>query len=236
MLGRIEATIRRERRFVADASHELRSPLAMLRTELELAGRRERTREELADALRSAGEETERLSRLADDLLVLARAENGRLRVQTEDVPARELLERAASRFLGRAHDAGREITVEPSQETVSGDRARLEQALGNLVDNALRHGAGNVTLHAVEDTSEVELHVIDEGSGFPAGFLPHAFDRFARADEARGGGGSGLGLSIVDVIARAHGGSAHVVNRNGGGVDAWIAVPIGEQASRASN
>ncbi|HMB19235.1 MAG TPA: ATP-binding protein [Gaiellaceae bacterium] len=230
MLGRIEATIRRERRFVADASHELRTPLAMLRTELELAGRRERTREELADALRSAGEETERLSRLADDLLVLARAEDGRLPVQTEDVPARELLERAASRFLGRAHDAGREITVEPSQETVRGDRVRLEQALGNLVDNALRHGAGNVKLHAVEDTSEVELHVTDEGSGFPAGFLPHAFDRFARADEARGGRGSGLGLSIVEVIARAHGGSAHVVNRNGGGVDAWIAVPIGEQ------
>jgi two-component system, OmpR family, sensor kinase len=230
MLGRIEATIRRERRFVADASHELRTPLAMLRTELELAGRRERTREELALALRSAGEETERLSRLADDLLILARAEDGRLPVQTENVPANELLERAASRFVVRAHDAGREITVEPSEETVRGDPLRLEQALGNLVDNALRHGSGNVALHAVEDTSEVELHVTDEGSGFPAGFLPHAFDRFARADEARGGGGSGLGLSIVEVIARAHGGSAHVENRNGGGVDAWIAVPIGEQ------
>jgi heavy metal sensor kinase len=228
MLGRIEATIRRERRFVADASHELRTPLAMLRTELELAGRRERSREELAEALRSAGEETERLSRLADDLLILARAEDGRLRVQTENVPADELLEGAASRFIGRARDAGREITVEPSGETVRGDRLRLEQALGNLVDNALRHGDGNVTLHAVEDTSEVELHVTDEGSGVPVGFLPHAFDRFARADEARGGGGSGLGLSIVDVIARAHGGSAQVVNRNGGGVDAWIAVPIG--------
>jgi signal transduction histidine kinase len=165
---------------------------------------------------------------LADDLLILARAEDGRLRVQTENVPADELLEGAASRFIGRARDAGREITVEPSGETVRGDRLRLEQALGNLVDNALRHGDGNVTLHAVEDTSEVELHVTDEGSGVPVGFLPHAFDRFARADEARGGGGSGLGLSIVDVIARAHGGSAQVVNRNGGGVDAWIAVPIG--------
>jgi two-component system, OmpR family, sensor kinase len=230
MLGRIEATIRRERRFVADASHELRTPLAMLRTELELAGRRERTREELAEALRSAGEETERLSRLADDLLILARAEDGRLPVQTENVSAHELLERAATRFAGRAHDAGREITVEPSQETVKGDRVRLEQALGNLIDNALRHGAGNVTLHALEDTSEVELHVTDEGSGFPDGFLPRAFDRFARADEARGGAGSGLGLSIVDVIARAHGGSAHAVNRDGGGVDAWIAVPIGEK------
>src|SRR4029453_12540681 len=163
-------------------------------------------------------------------LLTVARAEAARLPVQTEDVPANQLLERAASRFVVRAHDAGREITVEPSEETVRGDPLRLEQALGNLVDNALRHGSGNVALHAVEDTSEVELHVTDEGSGFPAGFLPHAFDRFARADEARGGGGSRLGLSIVEVIARAHGGSAHVENRNGGGVDAWIAVPIGEQ------
>jgi two-component system OmpR family sensor kinase len=229
MLGRIEATIRRERRFVADASHELRTPLALLRTELELAGRRERSREELAEALRSAGEETERLSRLADDLLLLARAEDGRLPVSIEEVPAHELLERTALRFESRARDAGREITVEPSEDTVKGDRLRLEQALGNLVDNALRHGGGNVTLHALRDTAEVELHVTDEGSGFPSGFLPRAFDRFARADEARsGGGGAGLGLSIVDVIARAHGGSAHAVNRESGGVDAWIAVPNG--------
>jgi two-component system OmpR family sensor kinase len=236
MLDRIEATIRRERRFVADASHELRTPLALLRTELELAGRRERSREELAGALRSAGEETERLSRLADDLLILARAEDGRLPVRVEDVPARDLLERAASRFLARAGDAGREITVEPSDETVKGDRLRLEQALGNLVDNALRHGAGNVTLRAVEDTSEIELHVTDEGSGFPSEFLPHAFDRFARPDEARARGGAGLGLSIVDVIARAHGGSAHAVNREGGGVDAWIAVPNGRARTSAGS
>src|SRR4029453_15993638 len=118
----------------------------------------------------------------------------------------------------------------EPSEETVRGDPLRLEQALGNLVDNALRHGSGNGALHAVEDTSEVQLHVTDEGPAFPAGFLPQALARLAGADEARRGGGSGRGLSIVEVIARAHGGSAHVENRNGGGVDAWIAGPIGEQ------
>ena len=236
MLDRIEATIRRERRFVADASHELRTPLALLRTELELAGRRDRSREELAEAIRSAGEETERLSRLADDLLILARAEEGRLPVRVDDVPASELLERAASRFEARAGDAGRQISVEPTDETVKGDRLRLEQALGNLVDNALRHGAGNVTLRAVEDTTEVELHVTDEGPGLPSEFLSRAFDRFARADEARARGGAGLGLSIVGVIARAHGGSAHAVNRESGGVDAWISLPNGRNAREGAS
>ncbi len=233
MLDRIEATIRRERRFVADASHELRTPLSLLRTELELAGRRERTHEELGAALRSAMAETERLSRLADDLLVLARADEGGLPIRVEQVPAAELLEDAASRFAARARDASRTITVRPSAGTVTGDRLRLEQALGNLIDNALRHGSGAVTLFASNDGEEIELHVTDEGDGFPPAFHPHAFDRFARAPDARGRGGSGLGLPIVDVIARAHGGAAHAANRDGGGVDAWIELPNGSALGR---
>ena len=232
MLDRIGATIRRERRFVADASHELRTPLTLLRTELELAGRRERTREELEAALRSAMAETERLSRLADDLLVLARADEGGLPIRVERLPAAELLEDAASRFAARARDEGRAITVRPSAGAVTGDRLRLEQALGNLIDNALRHGSGAVTLFASSDSGEIELHVTDEGDGFPPAFQPHAFDRFARATDARGGGGSGLGLPIVDVIARAHGGAAHAMNRDRGGVDAWIELPNGSAPS----
>lgn len=226
MLGRVETTIRRERRFVDDASHELRTPLALLRTELELAGRRERTRQELSDAIRSATEETERLSQLAEDLLVLARADDGRLPVRLEDIPARQLFEGAVARFSSRAQEAEREIAVDPSSVTVTGDRLRLEQALGNLIDNALRHGAGSIHLRAVTGEDNVELHVIDEGAGFAPAFLPRAFERFTRADEARTGGGSGLGLAIVAVIARAHGGSAHAVNRADGGADAWIQVP----------
>jgi signal transduction histidine kinase len=233
MLDRIEATIRRERRFIADASHELRTPLSLLRTELELAERRERTSEELAAALHSAMAETERLSRLADDLLILARADEGGLPIRVEQVSAAELLEDAASRFAARATDAGRTITVQPSAGAVTGDRLRLEQALGNLIDNALRHGSGPVTLFASNDAGEIELHVTDEGAGFPPAFHPHAFDRFARANEARGRGGSGLGLSIVDVIARAHGGAAHAANREGGGVDAWIELPNGAAPGR---
>jgi heavy metal sensor kinase len=226
MLDRMEATLRRERRFVADASHELRTPLALLRTELELAGRRERSREELAAALESAREETERLSQLAEDLLVLARADDGRLPVRFEDIPATQLLAGAASRFVEPARAAGRDVVVDPSGLTVSGDRLRLEQALGNLVENALRHGAGVVRLHAVRAGDGVGLHVVDEGPGFPTAFLPRAFERFARADEARTSGGSGVGLSIVAAIAGAHGGSAHAVSLDGDGADVWIELP----------
>ena len=101
----------------------------------------------------------------------------------------------------------------------------RLEQALDNLVENAFVYGAGSVVLAAVADDGRVELHVRDEGPGVPEEFLPWAFDRFSRADEARGGGGTGLGLAIVDLVARAHGGEARLRNRPEGGADAWLSL-----------
>ena len=104
-------------------------------------------------------------------------------------------------------------------------DRLRASQALGNLVDNALRHGRGRIHLVARRADGRAELHVQDEGPGFPEGFVGHAFDRFSRADPARQGPGVGLGLAIVGVIADAHGGSAHAANRNGG-ADVWLELP----------
>ena len=101
----------------------------------------------------------------------------------------------------------------------------RLEQALDNLVENAFVYGAGSVVLAAVADDGRVELHVTDEGAGVAEEFLPWAFDRFSRADEARGGGGTGLGLAIVDLVARAHGGEARLRNRPEGGADAWLSL-----------
>jgi signal transduction histidine kinase len=226
MLERLELALERERRFVADASHELRTPLAMLRTELELALRRERTPEEMEQALRSASEETERLSQLAEDLLVLARAQAGELPVRREEVSAGELLGGLRERFLQRASDEGREIAVDTKEHfTIFVDRLRLEQALGDLVDNALRHGGGRIVLEPRRHGASIELHVRDEGTGFSTGFIEHAFEPFSRGDAARTGGGAGLGLAIVDVIARAHGGSAHVANIDGG-AEAWIALP----------
>jgi signal transduction histidine kinase len=203
MLGRLEAGLARERRFVADASHELRTPLALLRTELELARRHRRSPDELRAALDSAAEEVDRLGRLAEDLLVLARVDEGRLPLRREKIRVADLLEAVARRF-------GRGIELELRDgESVFGDRLRLEQALGNLVDNALRHGAGTVRLEAARHDGTVLLRVSDEGAGFPPELLPTAFERFTRGDEARERGGTGLGLAIVDAVARAHGGSA---------------------------
>jgi two-component system OmpR family sensor kinase len=226
MLGRLETALERERRFVSDASHELRTPLASLRTELELAHRRERTREELEAALRSAAEETERLSQLAEDLLVLARAHGGELPVRRERIRVEELLADVTERFAHRAAEAGRPLETEADGVLeLSADRLRTEQALGNLVENALRHGRGRILLVARRQDGEVELHVRDEGPGFPADFIDHAFEPFRRADSARSGPGAGLGLAIVDVIARAHGGTARAANRDGG-ADAWLELP----------
>lgn len=230
MLDRLEAAIERERRFVDDASHELRTPLALMKTELELALRRTRSQAELEDAIRSAAEETDRLSQLAEDLLVIARSEQGELPLRTEDVAVGQLLDAVAERFASRARDSGRTIVVVPSPPTaVHGDALRLEQALGNVVENALRHGSGPVRLRAEQRNGVVELHATDDGTGFPPEFLPRAFERFSRADEARGRGGTGLGLAIVDVIARAHGGSAQAANRPEGGADVWLALPDGD-------
>jgi two-component system OmpR family sensor kinase len=217
MLSRLEAGIARERRFVADASHELRTPLAMLQTELELALRRPRTQEELEQAIRSTAEEVDRLARLAEDLLVLARIEDGRLPLRKSELDVSELLGTVARRFASRVARADRGFGVQVEEGlTLVGDQLRLEQALGNLVDNALRHGAGAVGLDAARRDGKVELRVTDEGSGLPADFVPHAFDPLTRADEARSGGTAGLGLAIVAAVARAHDGSVSVSEESG--------------------
>jgi heavy metal sensor kinase len=226
MLARLEAAFAHERRFVADASHELRTPLALLKTELEVALRRRRSREELEQALRSASEETDRLTRLAEDLLLIARSDAGGLPTRREQVPAAEVLDTVAERFSGAAREHGRTVeVVPPNGLLLHADPVRLEQALGNLVDNALAHGAGRVVLSVREGEDRVELHVEDEGPGFPPEFISSAFDRFTRSPEARMGRGSGLGLSIVELIARAHGGEVGARNRAAGGADVWIAV-----------
>jgi signal transduction histidine kinase len=226
MLSRLQAALEHERRFVADASHELRTPVALLRTELELALRRPRSTEELRLALRSALTETERLSRLADDLLLLARAQEGSLPLRSQRVELASSFENVVRRFAARASESDRSLRAEPTAVVVDADSARLEQALDNLVENALSYGGGDVLLSAVVREGEVELHVADRGPGFDDAFLARAFDRFSRADEARGGGGAGLGLSIVQLIAEAHGGTAGAANLTDGGADVWLTVP----------
>jgi two-component system OmpR family sensor kinase len=234
MLGRLEAAFEHERQFVSNASHELRTPLAMLRTELDLALRRPRTHAELEAALRSAADETQRLSQLAEDLLLIARIDQGALPIRAERLGVEELFGAVAERFTRLAENGGRSLEVRPTAAAVVGDRTRVEQALANLVENALTHGNGAVDVYSLERDDVVELHVADTGPGFPPGFLDRAFDRFTRADESRTGGGSGLGLSIVALIAQAHGGAAGAVNRPDGGADVWLSMPRAPAEKRA--
>jgi signal transduction histidine kinase len=227
MLGRLEAAIERERAFVDDASHELRTPLAMHKTELELALRYAETPEEMRAAISSAIVEVDRLTQLAEDLLVLARSAEGKLALDLRQVRVAPLLTDLRERFSVRMGEAGRSLVIEPVDGmTVEADRVRLEQALGNLVENAIEHGEGEITVRVSQADGGVAIHVEDRGPGFGHDFIGHAFERFSRGDPSRGGDGTGLGLAIVDAIARAHRGSAHVANREGEGADVWIVLP----------
>jgi heavy metal sensor kinase len=228
MLARLETALERERGFVADAGHELRTPLALLRTELELALRHATTADELRAAVRASSAEVDRLTQLAEDLLVIARSDRGTLPLRLETLAADDVLGTVASRFEWRAREECRRVVAEPAGPcALRGDRLRLEQALGNLVDNALRHGAGTVRIAAERAAATTVLRVTDEGHGVPPEFVPHAFERFSRPDRGRSGGGAGLGLAIVSVIARAHGGDAGLRNTVPHGVEAWIAIPV---------
>jgi signal transduction histidine kinase len=232
MLERLERALQRERDFVTDAGHELRTPLALLRTELELALRHAESPEELRDSVRRSSQEVDRLTQLAEDLLLVARTDGGRLPLRLETLDAAELLGSVVARFQWRAEEAKRPLVsdVAPGAK-LYGDRLRLEQALANLVDNALRHGSGRVRLGALTTNDRIELHVRDEGAGFPPQFLEHAFERFTRPQRGREGSGAGLGLAIVQTIAEAHGGTAHASNSASGGADVWLELPIAEPA-----
>jgi signal transduction histidine kinase len=236
MLERLEAAFERERQLVSDASHELRTPLAILKGELELALRDETDADGLRRAVVSASDEADRLAHLAEGLLVIARSDQGGVPVTPAALDAAELLASLSRRFLGRAEEHGVELRVSaPAGLVLMADGLRVEQALGNLVDNALRHGGREVELAAVSAGDRAELHVRDDGVGFPPEFLDRAFDRFTRADAARGRGGAGLGLAIVQAIAIAHGGHASARNRPDGGADVWLDVPAQPDGSTSA-
>jgi signal transduction histidine kinase len=132
------------------------------------------------------------------------------------------------ARFDARVRASGRSLVIDDEPRThLTADPHRLQQALDNLVENALRHGRGSIHLGATVHDGMVELHVRDEGPGFPPEFIGRAFERFTRADPARARGGTGLGLSIVQLIAHAHGGEAHAANEAGGGARVSIELPV---------
>ena len=210
MLARMQASYEREARFVADASHELRTPIAVVKTELDGALRAGDFGPRTRDALLAAVEECDRLAQLAQDLLVLAKADGGRIPLRAELIDLEALLVRVRDRFADRAAERARSIDVERDGTSVLvADPERIRQALQNLVENALRHGKGTVTLRALDVPGGVVLEVSDEGRDLPVEFAPLAFERFTRADRTRAG--AGLGLAIVAAIVAAHGGSAEI-------------------------
>lgn len=241
LLDRLQDALQRQRGFVADAGHELRTPLAILRTELELAARPGRAPAELVAAITLAGEETDRLIRIAEDLLLLARADSNQPFLHPEPLSLNQLLDAAAR--AGEARAAGRAITVQvevnPVGLRVTADSGRLRQVLDNLLDNAIRHAPPDSTVELTASSTSgpversgpaavVTIEVADRGGGFPSAFLPHAFERFRRAEDARtrNDGGTGLGLAIVRAIAEAHGGRATATNRRGGGARVSLTLP----------
>jgi signal transduction histidine kinase len=222
LLQRLQNALERERQFVSDAGHELRTPLSLLTTELELALRRPRTNPELIAALRSALDETTRLSRLARDLLTVADTGSS---AESPTIDLHSHLQKIGGRYR---HSLGDQLEIDcPANQLVRADPGDLDRIISNLVDNATQHGAPPITIHAQQVNADgVEIRVGDHGPGFPPDFLPHALDRFTRADTARTTGGTGLGLAIVDTLTQRNHGSVTAHNRPAGGADVTIQLP----------
>jgi two-component system, OmpR family, sensor kinase len=231
LLGRLHSALSRQRALIADASHELRTPFAVLTAELELAARPGRSQAELAEAVANAAEEAARLSRITDDLLTLASSDERQLVIRTEPADVGKLLARSTEQARRRAADGGVTLCLNvPAELTAQVDADRIRQAADNLIDNALRFAppGSQIDIAASANNSDVTISVTDAGPGFPASFLPYAFERFSRPDDgrARTDGGAGLGLAIVDAIARAHGGTATAGNRPAGGAIVQLLLP----------
>ncbi|WP_279579269.1 sensor histidine kinase [Fodinicola feengrottensis] len=210
MLSRLEVAQDRQRAFVADAAHELRSPLASLRTQLEIAARRSpelSTEDVLA--------EIDRLSRLVDDLLLLARMDAGMAAPARQD----EVDLGEVARGVAKRYDGGQvPVVVAPAPgdlPLVVGDRDRLARVIGNLLDNAVRHARTRVGLSVVAEDGSVIVRIADDGPGIPAADRERVFERFTRLDDARArdDGGVGLGLAIVADLVRGHGGTVSLTD-----------------------
>jgi heavy metal sensor kinase len=221
MLERIDGAFAAQRQFLADASHELRNPIAIIQTNLEVAA------DELGPRASVVRRATARMARLVDDLLALARSEsNGR----RERVPLGGLANDVAEEHGALADSRGVRIEVEGAGGDVLGDPDALRRALANLVDNAVRVSpqSGSVTIRCGADPGGAWLEVVDEGPGIPPEDQAHVFERFWRADESRSraSGGSGLGLAIVRQIVENHGGAITVRSEPGRGARFTIRLP----------
>jgi len=237
MISRLEQAFEREQRFTADASHELKTPLAVLRGELEVALRRDRSPEEYRRVLQSSLEEIARLTKLTEDLLTLARSDAGESVLELERVPIDQLATEACAYIGPLADSAGIDLTCDvPANEvSIKGDQKRLKQLLVNLLDNAIKYttSGGRVRLVLTTDTTGAVIKVTDTGRGIPAASLPHIFERFYRQTDPRDirVTGFGLGLAISKWIVDAHEGSIDVESNEGAGSTFTIRLPLDNSA-----
>jgi two-component system OmpR family sensor kinase len=209
MLDRLDGAFRIQRQFTADASHELRAPLTVLKGDIDVTLKRERTAGEYRETLVRCREEVERLARLASDLLVLAQSDAAVPLEHVADLDFRVLLQRVVSRFQSLAAAAGVRILIQAQEASVLGDERMLDRVVSNLVDNAVKYSrpGGVIRLELVREDCAI-LTVRDEGSGVAPEHIPHLFVRFFRGDPARQRSeGTGLGLAIARAGAEAHAG-----------------------------
>ena len=226
VLERLDVAVQRIRQFTSDASHELRTPLALIRATAELALRRERDPEGYRNSLRQIEHEAEHMTALTESLLTLARADSDGLGMTMQSTDLNDLVYSVVQQNAALAMAKGvtlRAVTAGPPAQAAlaAADASGIRRILLILVDNALKHtpAGGTVTVSAAVDAARVTLTVEDTGEGIPAAALPHIFERFYRADPARGGGsGFGLGLSIAQAIAQAHGSAIAVSSTPGAG------------------
>jgi heavy metal sensor kinase len=231
MLDRLEQGVREKHRLIADASHDLRTPLAVMRAEIDVSLRRGDLETPSRVVLESAREEVDRMSRTVDNLLTLAQVDEGRLELLTSRLNLLEAVETAARplRPLAAAKDV--RLTVEGVSCEVRADPQSLGRALTNFVENAIKftQPGGEVRVVAWREDGEVGVTVADNGPGLPPSATLHVFDRFYRVDSARGreAGGSGLGLAICREVAAAHGGRVWVDSEEGKGSKFTLALPV---------
>jgi len=242
MLGRLQAAFDQLRRFTADASHELRTPLTAIRSVGEVALQDQRSPAEYRDVIGSMLEEVDRLTRLAESLLALSRADAGHVQLQREEIALLRLAEEASSVVEVLAEEKRQQIDIAGDANLlVSVDRLILRQAVVNLLDNAIKYSPpGSRILVRVQSGGDqhVFLEVIDQGSGIPREHQPHVFDRFFRVDKARTRewGGAGLGLSITRWAVEAHGGDITLESEEGHGSTFRVSLPVAKYSSTSQS
>jgi two-component system heavy metal sensor histidine kinase CusS len=227
MLGRLEDSFTRLSQFSADLAHELRTPIANMLGEAQVALTRERSPEEYRSTIESTAAECERLSGIIDNLLFLARAESAEQHIERSLFNGRAALEKIAGFYQPPAED--RHVTITCSGEAeIFADPMLFNRAIGNLVDNALRFtpDKGHIRIAIRDLRGNAEISVTDTGSGIAAEHLPRVFDRFYRADPSRSSAGSGLGLALVKSIVDLHGGSASIESEVGRGTIVLVTFP----------